>query len=51
MNSTRKDKAGDKLTLSLDPSSYASQLMSQIAGNMKPGQIIDAQYDEIEGDE
>lgn len=41
MNSTRKDKAGDKITLSLDPSSYASQLMSQIAGDMMPGQIID----------
>jgi hypothetical protein len=41
MNSTRKDKAGDKMTISLDPSSYASQLMSQIASGMKPGQIID----------
>lgn len=52
MNSTRKDKAGDKMTISLDPSSYASQLMSQIAGNMKPGQIIDMDYDELpEGDE
>jgi hypothetical protein len=49
MNSTRKDKAGDKLTLSLDPSSYASQLMSQFAGNMKPGQIIDADYDDVDG--
>jgi hypothetical protein len=48
MNSTRKDKAGDKLTLSLDPSSYAAQLMSQIAPNMKPGQIIDADYDEVD---
>lgn len=52
MNSTRKDKAGDKMTISLDPSSYASQLMSQISGNMKPGQIIDMDYDELpEGDE
>jgi hypothetical protein len=51
MNSTRKDKAGDKLTLSLDPSSYASQLMSQIAGTMKPGQIIDVDYDDVDGDE
>lgn len=48
MNSTRKDKVGDKMTVSLDPSSYASQLMSQIAGNMKPGQIIDADYDEVD---
>jgi hypothetical protein len=51
MNSTRKDKAGDKLTLSLDPSSYASQLMSTIAGSMKPGQIIDADYEDVDGDE
>ena len=52
MNSTRKDKAGDKLTVNLDPSSYASQLMSQIAGSMKPGQVIDIDYDELpEGDE
>lgn len=49
MNSTRKDKAGDKLQISLDPSSYASQLMSTIAGTMKPGQIIDADFEE--GDE
>ena len=49
MNSTRKDKAGDKLTISLDPSSYASQLMSQVADQRKPGQIIDADYDEVDG--
>lgn len=54
MNSTRKDKAGDKLTVTLDPSSYASQLMSQIAAEMKPGQIIDAEFDnfeDVDGDE
>lgn len=51
MNSTRKDKAGDKLTLSLDPSSYASQLMSTIAGTMKPGQIIDADYEDEEDED
>ena len=45
MNSTRKDKVGDKLTLSLDPSSYAAHLMSTIAGDMKPGQIIEAEYE------
>jgi hypothetical protein len=39
LNSTRKDKAGDKLTIVLDPSSYASQLMSQ-AAEMKE-RIID----------
>lgn len=48
MNATRKDKAGDKLTVTLDPSTYASQLMSQVAGTMQPGQIVDAEYDEVE---
>lgn len=48
MNATRKDKAGDKLTVTLDPSTYASQLMSQVAGTMAPGQIVDAEYDEVE---
>lgn len=52
MNSTRKDKAGDKMTIQLDPSSYASQLMSQIAGGMKPGQIIDMDdFDALEDGE
>ena len=46
MHATRKDKAGDKLTVSLDPSSYASQLMSKIASSMAPGQIIDAEFEE-----
>lgn len=48
MNSTRKDKAGDKLTVTLDPSTYASQLMSRIADSMQPGQIIDADYSDFE---
>ncbi|UOE58100.1 hypothetical protein [Cytobacillus oceanisediminis] len=48
MHSTRSDKAGDKLTLTLDPSSYAAQLMSQVAKDMTPGQIFDADYDEVE---
>ncbi len=47
MHSTRSDKAGDRLTLTLDPSSYASQLMSQIASTMEPGQIFDAEFDEV----
>lgn len=47
MNSTRKDKAGDKLTVVLDPSTYASQLMSQVASSLKPGEIIDAEYNEF----
>lgn len=47
MHSTRSDKAGDKLTLTLDPSSYAAQLMSQIASDMKPGQIFEADYEDV----
>lgn len=50
MNSTRKDKAGDKLTVTLDPSTYASQLMAKIADQMKPGQIIDADYEDVDGE-
>jgi hypothetical protein len=46
MHSTRSDKAGDKLTITLDPSSYAASLMAQVADNMKPGQIFDAEYTE-----
>lgn len=42
MNSTRKDKAGDKLSIVLDPSSYASQLMEQAA---KMGQGFADEYD------
>jgi hypothetical protein len=50
MNSTRKDKAGDKLTVTLDPSTYASQLMQKIAGSMAPGQIIDADFEDFDGE-
>lgn len=47
MHSTRKDKAGDKLTLSLDPSTYAATLMKQVAdANAQSGQIIDAEFTE-----
>lgn len=43
MNSTRKDKAGSKLTIQMDPSSYAADLMRQIegGGNAITGQVID----------
>lgn len=44
MNSTRKDKSGDKMTISLDPSTYASQLMSQLAS--KNEKVIDAEFEE-----
>lgn len=53
LHSTRKDKAGDKLTITLDPSTYASQLMAQMQGKAK-GEIIDVSPsdDDIdEGDE
>lgn len=49
MNSTRKDKAGDKLTVQLDPSTYASQLMKQAASLNNREEIIDADF--IESDE
>lgn len=44
MNSTRKDKAGSKLTIQMDPSTYASDLMKSIqngAGSFVQGQVID----------
>lgn len=48
MNSTRKDKAGEKLTVNYDPSTYAAELLSKVAGNRKPGEIIDAEYEEMD---
>lgn len=42
MNSTRKDKAGAKLTVQMDPSTYAAQLLSQI--EQMPGEVIDAEW-------
>lgn len=47
MNSTRKDKAGDKLSVQFDPSTYAAQLMAKVSGGMKHGEIIEADYREI----
>jgi hypothetical protein len=44
MHSTRSDKAGDKLTVTLDPSTYAAKLMEQVASNMGPGQIFDEDF-------
>ena len=49
MNSTRKDKAGDKLTISMDPSSYAAQLMAQMGNAQSP--VIEADYQESRDDE
>lgn len=45
LHSTRKDKAGDKLTITLDPSTYAAQLMAQAAERNSAG-IIDVTPDE-----
>lgn len=45
LHSTRKDKAGDKLTIQLDPSTYASQLMAQ-AAQMQDRKIIDIDPEE-----
>lgn len=42
MNSTRKDKAGSKVQVSMDPSSYAAALLKDI--QRAPGQVIDADY-------
>ena len=47
MNSTRKDKAGDKLTVQLDPSSYASQLMQQMNTMSSSKKVIEADYEEV----
>jgi len=51
MNSTRKDKAGSKLTVTLDPSTYAAQLMAQAAAQAKQGEVIDAEYEDMDSDE
>ncbi|MGL4818462.1 MAG: hypothetical protein ACRC5C_00555 [Bacilli bacterium] len=40
MHSTRSDKAGDKLTITLDPSSYAAELMSKVSKDLSPGEIF-----------
>lgn len=47
MHSTRKSKAGDKLTVQLDPSTYAAQLMKDMQ-NMSNEDIIDGEYSELE---
>lgn len=44
LNSTRKDKAGDKLTVAIDPSSYTRKLMEKL----DDVSVIDAQFEELE---
>lgn len=58
MNSTRKDKAGDKLSVVLDPSSYAARLMEQAQAMGNGGfddkfeeKYIDAEYSEVKEDD
>ncbi len=42
LHSTRKDKAGDKLTITLDPSTYAAQIMAKAAQMSKEqNELID----------
>lgn len=47
LHSTRQDKAGDKLTVTLDPSTYAAQLMQQ-AAELKKRKIINQDEDDDE---
>jgi hypothetical protein len=52
LNSTRKDKAGSKITVQTDPSTYAAQLMAQVAAMEASKQgIIDVTPIEYEGDD
>lgn len=44
LHSTRKDKAGDKMTITLDPSTYAAQLMAEAAKQRQ--NVIDVTPDE-----
>ncbi|BCO16174.1 hypothetical protein_gp121 [Bacillus phage vB_BceM_WH1] len=46
MNSTRKDKAGDKLSVQLDPSTYASRLMEAMASGKMTSPVLDVPYSE-----
>lgn len=39
LHSTRKDKAGDKITVTLDPSTYAARLMQQ-AAEMRQRKVV-----------
>jgi hypothetical protein len=47
LNSTPKDKAGKNLTVTFDPSSYASKLL-QRAKDLQDAGIIDADYEVLE---
>ena len=47
LNSTPKDKAGENIKVTFDPSSYASKLM-QKAKDLQDAGIINAEYEEVE---
>lgn len=47
MHATRKDKAQDKMVAKLDPSTYAAQLMAQVAKS-SGGPVIDAEFEDME---
>lgn len=44
---TRKDKAGDKLTINMDPSTYTAQLLKK-AQELRAANVIDAEYKEAD---
>lgn len=46
LNSTRKDKAGEKVTFTMDPSSYSKELLSK--ANQE---ILDADFEEVDEEE
>lgn len=46
LNSTRKDKAGQKLTLQMDPSTYTKELLEKANAD-----IIDIAFEEVDEDE
>lgn len=47
LNATPKDKAGSKVTITMDPASYASDLMAKLEEEER-SQIIEGEYKEIE---
>lgn len=50
LNSTPKDKAGQKLQITMDPSTYASNLIAKFRELQEEG-VIDAEYFEVEENE
>ena len=46
LNSTRKDKAGEKITVNLDPSSYTKELLARANSD-----VIDVEFEEVDEEE